>query len=206
MDLDEINKDLLIIFTRNIELGKCKTRLARRIGPEKALEIYRFLVKHTAEISRELAADKWVFYSEYPEQEDLFENHIYEKYKQEGADLGTRMDKAFSKGFEKGYSRIVIIGSDIYDLDGNDLKSAFNSLEDHDYVIGPAQDGGYYLLGMKERNTQVFKNKPWGTENVLQQTMNDLRDGTFRLLDMRNDVDVYEDIVDVPEFQRFLSN
>ena len=206
MDLDETNKDLLIIFTRNIELGKCKTRLARSIGDENALEIYRFLVTHTARISKGLLADKWVFYTEHPEQEDSFDNDIYKKFKQEGDDLGSRMDKAFSIGFEKGYSRIVIIGSDIYDLDGADIENAYDSLANHDYVIGPAQDGGYYLLGMKKKNSRLFINKPWGTEHVLQQTLNDLKNESLKILAIRNDVDIYEDIVDIPEFQRFLRN
>ena len=204
--MNKANKDLLIIFTRNIELGKCKTRLARSIGPEKALEIYRFLVEHTANISRDLVADKWVFYSEHPEPEDSFDDNIYKKYKQEGSDLGSRMDMAFRTGFKKGYSRIVIIGSDIYDLDGNDIENAFNSLADDDFVIGPAQDGGYYLLGMIKPNTRIFTNKLWGTENVLEQTLNDLKGESLRILAVRNDVDVYEDIVDIPEFQRFLNN
>lgn len=204
--MKDTSKDLLIIFTRNIEPGKCKTRLARTIGTEKALNIYRFLVEHTAEICRTAGTARWVFYSEYPEKLDSFDDQVYQKFAQEGTDLGARMAKAFSLGFEQGYSKIIIVGSDIYDLDSKDLKLAFDSLSDKDYVIGPAQDGGYYLLGMMKENSSVFKNKSWGTNTVLQQTLDDLKDEKVKILDIRNDIDVYEDIVDIPEFQRFLSN
>ena len=201
-----MNKDLLIIFTRNIELGKCKTRLAKTIGHEKALDIYKFLVEHTAVISRDISADKWVFYSEAIEEKDLFDKDIYRKFIQEGEDLGTRMDRAFAAGFQQGYERIIIIGSDIYDLDRNDIEDAFDRLNHYDYVVGPAQDGGYYLLGMCERNSLVFQNKSWGTDSVLKETLEDLKSKNVIILATRNDVDVYEDIAHVPEFQRFLRN
>lgn len=199
-------KDLLIIFTRNIVLGRCKTRLAKTIGNQKALEIYRFLVQHTVNISRDIDVDKWVFYSEHPEENDLFDNLQYKKFSQVGADLGIRMDNAFNAGFEWGYERIIIIGSDIYDLDSRDLEAAFSELKKHEYVLGPAQDGGYYLLGMKRRTSGIFENKPWGTDRVLEETLNDLQNEDVKLLDKRNDVDIYEDIADIPVFQRLLNN
>ncbi len=198
-------KDLLIIFTRNIVLGQCKTRLAKTIGNQKALEIYRFLVQHTVNISREIEVDKWVFYSEHPEEKDLFDNLFYKKFSQLGADLGIRMHNAFNAGFDEGYERIIIIGSDIYDLDSRDLETAFSELESHEYVLGPAQDGGYYLLGMKKRTTGIFENKAWGTDTVLEDTLNDLQSEDVKLLEKRNDVDIYEDIADNPVFQRFLN-
>ena len=204
--MEKAKKNLLIIFTRNIVLGKCKTRLAKTIGAEKALEIYRFLVQHTAEISKAVEADKWVSYSEQPEHRDYFDSASYKKFAQEGTDLGERMERAFAAGFERGYSNIVIIGSDIYELDEKDLNTAFRSLEQHEYVIGPARDGGYYLLGMKEHSPELFKAKSWGTDRVFNDTMNDLENRDVKLLPVRNDIDVFEDISGLAEFQRFLMN
>ncbi len=204
--MENKSQNLLIIFTRNIELGKCKTRLAKTVGPEIALDIYTFLVEHTSAISRNLDMHKWVFYSEFQASGDLFEDHIFEKYCQEGDDLGERMHNAFSLGFEKGYKKIILIGSDIYDLKESDLKTAFKALDDAEYVLGPAKDGGYYLLGMKAPNAWLFKNKPWGSDKVLEETLNTLKDSKVILLDERNDVDIYDDIKDEEVFQKFLKD
>lgn len=180
--------------------------MAKTVGPEIALEIYTFLVEHTSAISKNLAIHKWVFYSEYLAKGDLFEDYIFEKYSQDGKDLGERMHNAFIEGFEKGYEKIIIIGSDIYDLEESDLNKAFEALEEAEYVLGPAQDGGYYLLGMKAPNARLFENKSWGTEMVLRETLETIKGTKFVLLDQRNDVDTYEDIKDEEVFQKFLKN
>ncbi len=199
------DKNLLIIFTRNPELGKCKTRLAATIGDHAALEIYKFLLKHTASITKDLDVTKEIHYSIKVRENDMWDSKIYNKKPQFGDDLGQRMENAFKEGFANGYENIVIIGSDIYDLTQTDLENAFRALQLYEYVIGPAQDGGYYLFGMKSLNSQVFKNKAWGTETVLQDTLNDLDKNNIQLLEERNDVDYYEDIKDVDVFQKFLN-
>ncbi len=198
------NKNLLIIFTRNPELGKCKTRLAATVGDHAALEIYKFLLEHTVTITKDLDVTKEIHYSIKIREHDMWESKIYNKKTQFGDDLGQRMENAFKEGFANGYENIVIIGSDIYDLTQTDLENAFQALQSYEYVIGPAQDGGYYLFGMKSLNSQVFKNKAWGTETVLQDTLNDLQKNDIQLLEERNDVDYYEDIKDVEVFQKFL--
>ena len=162
---------LLIIFTRNIEFGKCKTRLAKTVGPKIALEIYQFLVRHTADISSDLKADKWVFYSEHAQNDDDFDDQKFVKFIQQGDDLGARMQNAFELGFSRGYKKIIIIGSDIYDLSQNDLEVAFELLDQHETVIGPAEDGGYYLLGLKSVKEAIFAEKAWGTATVLEETL-----------------------------------
>lgn len=93
----------------------------------------------------------------------------------------------------------------MYDIDTIDIEYAFQELENHDYVIGPASDGGYYLLGMKALNSKAFRNKEWGTSSVLKDTMEDLRDADVKLLETRNDVDLLEDIESHPAFQNFLN-
>lgn len=199
-------ENLLIIFTRNIEFGKCKTRLARTVGPEIALNIYQFLVQHTAEICSGINSAKWVFYTEYPEKDDSFDDREFTKFTQHGDDLGARMQNAIEQGFADGYKKIIIIGSDIYDLVGEDLSAAFEQLDENKYVIGPAEDGGYYLLGMKSMNEEIFAAKPWGTAEVLKKTLKDLRSDDVQLLEIRNDVDIYDDIKDIPVFQKFLKD
>lgn len=200
------SKNLLLIFTRNPELGKCKTRLAAKVGDQIALNIYKFLLNHTAAITNKVSAAKQVWYSEEIWDNDIWDNISYDKRLQHGANLGVRMANAFQAGFESGFESIIVIGSDMYDLNGDDLEKAFEILKNKDFVIGPAEDGGYYLLGMKTINTTIFKNKTWGTSTVLQDTLNDLENENVELLAVRNDVDVYEDIANKKAFQPFLKN
>lgn len=200
------SKDLLIIFTRNPVLGKCKTRLAATIGPKAALEIYKFLLAHTATVTSPLQATKWVCYSEEIPADDLWERGPFIRKKQEGDDLGERMANAFQSAFSEGFERVVIIGSDLYEIHTNDLEQAFQLLREKDYVIGPAADGGYYLLGMNQFTPELFKNKAWGTDAVLAATMSDLKGQNLQRLPIRNDVDVYEDIRDNEAFRPFLKH
>ncbi|GAA4275599.1 TIGR04282 family arsenosugar biosynthesis glycosyltransferase [Aquimarina mytili] len=193
-----------MIFTRNPELGKCKTRLAASIGDQAALDIYKFLLDHTVAITKNLTVSKEVHYSIKVRENDIWDPNLYDKKQQYGDDLGLRMEHAFTEGFSKGYQNIIIIGSDMYDLEQKDIEHAFTALESQDYVIGPAEDGGYYLFGMKSLNSQVFKRKNWGTETVLQDTLKDLQNNNVKLLEERNDVDYYEDIKDIDAFQKFL--
>ena len=198
------SKKALIIFTRNPELGKVKTRLATTVGDESALKIYKFLVQHTADITAKAQADKFVFYSEEIHKDDTWDNNVYSKKLQKGDDLGIRMYNAFTEVFSLGYDQAIIIGSDMHDLNTQDLNNAFSELEDHDYVIGPAKDGGYYLLGMKQPNQTIFNKKQWGKDVVLKDTLEDLKNESVKKLEERNDVDYYSDIRDNKAFQEFL--
>ena len=200
------SKNLLLIFTRNPELGKGKRRLAAKVGDQVALDIYNFLLDHTVKITSKLYAEKMVYYSDEIWEQDIWDNTVYDKKLQQGEDLGIRMLNAFQDGFSRGYEKIIIIGSDMYDLDQADLEDAFRALSQNDFVVGPAEDGGYYLLGMKKLKPELFTNKDWGTSTVLTDTLTDLKDEKKVLLETRNDVDYYEDIKDIDAFGPFLKN
>ncbi|RKE98406.1 TIGR04282 family arsenosugar biosynthesis glycosyltransferase [Ichthyenterobacterium magnum] len=191
-----MSKNLIIVFTRNPELGKVKTRLAKTIGDISALNIYKFLLEHTEKTIRNISSDKAVYYSVKIRDNDIWDTSIYQKYQQEGEDLGIKMLNAFKNGFESNYKKIIIVGSDLFDLEPKHIEEAFHKLDNHDVVIGPAKDGGYYLLGMKKLYSEVFKNKTWGTETVRQDTLNDLQNESVFLLEELNDVDTYNDIKD----------
>lgn len=201
-----MNKALLLIFTRNPELGKVKTRLAATVGDQTALDIYIFLLEHTIAITKNLPLTKHVYYSEKVRANDLWDRENFEKRQQIGSDLGERMHNAFIDGFREGFERIIIIGSDMYDLDADEIMEAFRALANHDFVIGPATDGGYYLLGMKSIKHVLFRNKHWGYDTVLNDTLGDLSDERVQLLSEKNDVDYYDDIKDIEAFQPFLKN
>lgn len=193
---------LLLIFTRNPELGKVKTRLAKTVGDETALEIYLFLLNKTQEVAQKVSSDKAVFYSENITQNDHWNPEIFQKYLQIEGDLGMKMQQAFEQSFEKGYEKVAIIGSDLYDLSSKNIENAFTELDENDVVLGPSEDGGYYFLGMKALQKNIFKNKNWGTETVRKDTLSDLIDKKVKLLAFKNDIDVYEDIVNIPEIMK----
>ena len=199
------SKNSLIIFTRNPILGKVKTRLAKSVGNEIALEIYQFLLNKTKEVTLNIPADKVVFYSEEITNKDIWDATIYKKELQEGRDLGAKMSNAFKTCFKDGYEKVVLIGSDLFDLEEFHIREAFEKLEKNDAVIGPALDGGYYLLGLKKMHPKIFMNKNWGTATVRKNTMKNLEKVNVHLLPILNDVDVIEDIKHHPAFTKFLS-
>ncbi|TRO64559.1 glycosyltransferase [Christiangramia sabulilitoris] len=193
-----------MIFTKNPEAGKVKTRLARDLGNNKALEIYKFLLKHSHEITAPLKLEKQVFYSSFLAENDIWETGGFEKKLQIDGDLGDKMQAAFTDAFAQGYQEVIIIGSDLYDISSADISAAFSELQDHDYVIGPAKDGGYYLLGMKAMNKKLFHGKNWSTSSVFEDSLKDMQDAKIKVLPEKNDIDMLDDIKDHPAFQNFI--
>ncbi len=197
-------KKLLLIFTRNPELGKVKSRLAQGVGEENALEIYKTLLTHTRDIASQIECTRRVGYSVKVRKNDLWDNALFDKFAQEGEDLGERMSNAFKKGFKEGYEQIIIVGSDLFDLKTSHIEKAFKSLDTKDTVIGPAKDGGYYLLGMTQYIPTVFHHKQWGTETVYKDTITDLEKYTVHTLETLNDIDYASDLEPYPEFAHYL--
>ena len=195
-------KKLLIIFTKNPELGKGKSRLAATIGKEKALIIFKELIKHTVSITKGLDCDKLVMFSDYLGDNTYFDDTIYKKGLQEGNDLGDRMRNAFNQAFDVGYEQVMMIGSDCYQLTQNELEKGFKILDSNDFVFGPAEDGGYYLIGTRTSFTKVFDNKTWSTATVLYEAIRDVEgaDLTFDTLTTLSDVDYEEDLGDLRKF------
>ncbi len=199
-----MEKRLVLVFTRNPELGKVKTRLAVTIGDLNALEVYVYLLQHTKNCIAKVNANKRVLYSEDIAIDDIWDTKIFEKEIQIGSDLGARMKNAFEKGFNDGFNKIVIVGSDLLTLESKDIEDAFSLLDKNEVVIGPAEDGGYYLLGLKTIPNGIFENKNWGTDTVLADTLKNLSNTTTALLKMQNDIDTIDDIKSISEFQKYL--
>ncbi|MBL7731570.1 MAG: TIGR04282 family arsenosugar biosynthesis glycosyltransferase [Chitinophagaceae bacterium] len=185
----------LIIFVRAPETGRVKTRLAAAIGDAAALQVYNKLLQLTYTAVLQVNADRFVFYADTMPPEDLWSKGPFIRCRQEGSDLGTRMELAFSLLFEKGYKKVVIIGSDCPALTAAAINKAFFALADFEVVIGPSADGGYYLLGKKRQYTFLFRDKPWSTEGVLPATIADLQQQsvTYTELPVLNDLDTAED-------------
>ena len=185
----------LIIFTKNLVFGKVKTRLASSVGNDKAFEIYKLLITHTHAITHQLSMNKIVFYSDEIEADDLWGND-YKKQLQVGNDLGERMLNAFEFSFQKSNGKAIIIGCDCPQLTTQIINHAFEQLDNCDVIIGPAEDGGYYLLGMKKLHEQLFANIEWSTNKVLTATIKRCNENklSYNLLPTLNDVDEENDL------------
>ncbi|HRI20574.1 MAG TPA: TIGR04282 family arsenosugar biosynthesis glycosyltransferase [Panacibacter sp.] len=191
-----MNTNALIIFVKNPLPGMVKTRLAKTIGAQEAVAVYRQLLLHTYNISIKCNADKFVFYVDFINEDDLWSNGSYQKFLQQGDDFGERILNAFELLFLQGYKKVTIIGSDCIEIETSHLHQAFDFLNDCDVVIGPAQDGGYYLFAMKAMYKQFFLNKNRGTSLLLQQTLKDISELhlTYHLLPVLSDVDEEKDM------------
>ena len=188
-----MSKALLIVFVKNIILGKVKTRLAKTVGDNKAFEVYKQLVDITEECSKKVRSDKHIYFS------DVVINSLWIdelKFIQDGENLGDRMSNAFEYGFKKGYEKIVLIGSDLPDISPEIIDEGFGVLRNNDVVFGPAEDGGYYLIGMTKPHKFIFENKPWSESCLLETTLKELgKQGVgFSLLQTLNDIDTFEDL------------
>ena len=189
-----MNKALVIVFVKNIKLGKVKTRLAKTIGNPGAFEIYSALVEVTEKATESLSVDKRIYFSEA-----VVDSKWPNDYKtvQHGIDLGERMKNAFIKGFKDGYDRIVLIGSDLPDITAHHINKGLAALNESEVVFGPAEDGGYYLVGLSKMHHAIFNNKPWSAPQLLEKTLSELKENSiaFSTLDILNDIDTYEDLI-----------
>lgn len=183
-----------MVFIKNVLKGKVKTRLAKTLGDEKALEIYQLLVNHTYQIARETKATRYTFYSHFVDHQDQWEAPHFSRHLQQGKDLGQRMEHAFAMALAQ-QDKAVIIGSDCISLTPAIIEQAFQKLEEHPFVIGPAMDGGYYLLGMREFSPELFSNMKYSTSSVFSETIKRMEalGKTYFALEPLSDIDTEED-------------
>lgn len=195
--MSKMNKQALVVMVKNPVIGQVKTRLAATTGDDKALKIYQHLLKHTAETTLQVEVVRYVFYSNVIERNDLFEDNHFKKYVQCGGDLGERMEYGFSIPFKNEYKQVVMIGADCPDITPDIILQAFKALETSDFVIGPASDGGYYLLGMKKWERWIFHDQPWSSPELLESTRKAIaaRQLTLTELTTLTDIDTEEDFV-----------
>lgn len=188
-------KQALIIFARNPVRGKVKTRLAATMGHDKALSIYQLLLEHTVHITQQLPCDRYVFYADGISKNDIWSDDLYLKINQEGKDLGQRMLHAFDTLFQQGYQKIIIIGTDCFELSSSILLDALTALDEKEVVIGPSEDGGYYLLGMRQFFPFLFEEKAWSTNTVYSSTVQQLaiQNIRYNTLPILNDIDTEND-------------
>ncbi len=184
----------LIIFVRNPALGVGKTRIAAQTSDEKALQIYVELLRLTHHTALDFPGKKYVFYSSFVDEEDIWSKGGFIKRKQVEGDLGKKIIDAIDH-VSQLHDKILIIGSDCPYIRGMDFRSSLELLNQHDVVVGPAEDGGYYLLGLKEADHAIFQGIDWSTDRVLKQTLNSVTslNRSYALLRTLNDIDTIED-------------
>lgn len=193
----------LIIMTRVPEAGRVKTRLIPGLGTGGALALHEALLRRTLLIvdihAQQSDVDLEVRFtggSEFPVKDFPTDQNLFYR-PQQGADLGERMNAAISTALDDGANAAIVIGTDCPDLSPEVLDRAWKLLERRDVVLGPAVDGGYYLIGLKAAASQLFEGIDWGTREVLRQTLDRCRElrKSVGLLPVLSDVDEAEDLV-----------
>jgi rSAM/selenodomain-associated transferase 1 len=190
----------LLFFVKNPKQGIVKSRLARAVGDTVARDLYKNFVRDMLSTLDKRAFPLYCCF--YPEDalHDIkeFIGEDYQYLAQRGDDLGGRMEHCFHQAFSTDFNRVALIGSDSPDLPAEIIGEAFTSLEKVDSVIGPAFDGGYFLIGFTKGGfaPEVFSNMEWGTDTVLQKTLDMLKRHQRRvhLLPRWGDIDTLEDL------------
>jgi rSAM/selenodomain-associated transferase 1 len=163
------NKHVIIVFLRVPQLGAVKSRLAATIGEDQALCIYEYMLDRTLQtIDAVSTADKALFYYPNIPYQQIEVQHA-SHHLQTGKDLGDKMNRAFTTVLQN-HESAIIVGTDCPDLTTEIISEAFAKLSQNDLVLGPAADGGYYLMGLKRPAPFLFDNIDWGTDKVLEQT------------------------------------
>lgn len=199
--------DQLIIFVKAPRPGGVKTRLAQALGAETACAIYRRLVDRLVRnVAGVPCVALWFSPDDARQEVSVWAQPGWSLHPQGEGDLGHRLAHAFKCGFAGGAQRLVIIGSDCPDVMPADVAEAFEALLAHDVVLGPAQDGGYWLIGLKQMQPELFLEIAWSTAKVLAQTLDKARSQglTVRLLRTLADVDTERDwraLGDLPSIQ-----
>ncbi|MEA2114110.1 MAG: TIGR04282 family arsenosugar biosynthesis glycosyltransferase [Thermodesulfobacteriota bacterium] len=198
-------RECIILFTRFPQPGKVKTRMIDRLGPQGAARLH---TKMTEQVIYKIKpalqtrnVQLQIYYCGGSQQEMadwLGRNRTL--CIQRGSDLGQRMEHAFAQTIQQGAERILLIGSDCPDITADIIISGLKKLNSHDLVLGPAADGGYYLIGLRapaNKNTILFNSINWGTDQVLEQTLTQAGKGglSYTLLPQLRDIDRPEDLV-----------
>jgi rSAM/selenodomain-associated transferase 1 len=168
----------LLVFAREPQPGRVKTRLIPALGAAGAAALYRRLLAHTLEVAvgmSEIASELWYDGSDTAaECARLARHYDMPLHAQQGADLGERMRHALADALGRA-DAAVLIGSDCADFDAAYVRQAFAALEQDDAVFGPAADGGYVLIGVRRVDHSLFMDIPWSTDRVMERTRERLR-------------------------------
>lgn len=199
--MDKDKQPRLILFTRYPEPGRTKTRLIPALGAQGAAALQRemseSIVSHMVQFASQYPVSPEIRYADGNQQamEDWLANDIPCLAQGEG-DLGDRLHRAFAQAFAQGAQAVVVIGADCPGLTPSFFAQAFCALDSHDLVLGPATDGGYYLIGLNQPAPALFSEIPWGSGEVLTATLEQAQTLALatHILEPLADVDRPEDL------------
>ena len=197
--------ELLMVFVKDSSKYPVKTRLKTAIGKNKSIWVYNQILDKTVLVLKNIKIDIAVFHYNSIISKNPFKSFSKWNKIQIGKNLGEKISNAFSWGFEKGYKKIIILGSDLWDLNEEIIYKSFLELNTNQVVVGPSIDGGYYLLGLNKKMPKIFKGIKWSTKNVLSETLK-LLDNDPYILEELNDIDTLEDLIDNPSLFKLYNN
>jgi len=192
-------RSVIIVFAREPKIGKVKTRLQSTLPPEAVLDLYKAFLKDIFQMVLDVQCSHRVIYYSGNGAFIPFIRHYQYKFelkRQTGKDLGARMYKAFEEFQNRQYGKMIMIGTDCLTMTVGDISSAFDLLEKYDCLLGPAYDGGYYLIGLKHAEKQFFENINWSTTSVFRQTIQKMRRVKKKvfLLPEKEDIDTIQSL------------
>ncbi|WP_432407764.1 TIGR04282 family arsenosugar biosynthesis glycosyltransferase [Wukongibacter sp. M2B1] len=194
-------KKALILMTRVPVPGRTKTRLMKILSGEECANLHKCFLLDLFNLFEYIKTDMDIYLTYTPENsfgliEDMIPDYI-ECFPQKGKDLGEKMLNGFNYLLKKEYSQVALMGADIPDIQPDDIRNAFEVLEDSDIVLGPTTDGGYYLVAMKQVCPEIFEDKlKWGNKSVLEGTI-DIANGfnlKVGLINKHTDIDTKNDL------------
>jgi rSAM/selenodomain-associated transferase 1 len=189
----------LIVFLKHPEAGAVKTRLLPLLGAQTAAELYRALCEEVLRttVPRRGEYERLVFFAP-PEAAEAVRAWLpgVRLFPQGGGDLGARMSAAFARAFDRGAERAAIVGTDSPAVSRATVTAALDALDEVDVVLGPAEDGGYYLLALRQPRPELFEGVAWSTGAVLEETVARAARGGLRVhrLAPLRDIDTPEDL------------
>ena len=195
-----MKKNLIIIFAKYPSEGKVKTRLAAFLGAKYAVKLYKSFTEAVVKGAKDTKEHIRIEYApkgkEKAFKEWLGENLVFRK--QDGEDIGKKMYNAFVSAFNDGFLKVILIGTDIPEINSNLLKKAFYALRKNDAVIGPAEDGGYYLIGFNKGRLlkEAFIGIPWSSKEVFKKTLAAFKKRNYSVgtVEKKTDIDTFEDL------------
>lgn len=207
MSTSSPRREQIVIFTRFPEPGFAKTRLIPKLGPMEAANLQKRMTENIVAQAMRFAEEKGVQVEiRYQDgSKKAMKNWLgpdYHYQAQGEGDLGVKMNRALTEAFRNGTKAVLIIGTDCPSISKETINKALTALLTHDLVLGPANDGGYYLIGLSQEAPELFKNIPWGSDKVLQSTLDRAGQSrlSFSLVEKLTDIDRPEDLASLPDF------
>ena len=203
METKNSKSNCVLFFVKYPERGQVKSRLATEFDERITIKLYRSFVEDLLLMLTNMNHPIMICYSP-PDAFDKFRTWLGAQHQyvpQRGSSLGNRMENGFLAAFTAGYEHVIIIGSDSPDLPSHLIATAFQKLKEHDVVIGPCPDGGYYILGFSKLSyfPSVFRDIKWSTEEVFSSTLKKLREGKLdvHVMPTWSDVDTLDDLYEL---------